>query len=627
MLKISSFKPILGLALLFLSFSAYAQQRPAPTSYRYDVDLNNIKNDAVNVTLNVASQFAKDGLTFHLPKIVPGTYSIYDFGRFVSNLKAFDASNAELEVKHDDTNAWVIPQGSRCTKITYEVEDTWDSDKDNVVFEPGGTNIEDKKNVVINNFGFFGYFEGQEKFPYYVNVAKPEKFYGSTALERIGGSATSDTYYAQDYHFLADGPIMYCEPDTMRLNVGGAKVLISVYSPNKKVSAANLAVQISKTLDAQRKYLGGTLPVDHYAFLIYLSKNGYNSGSYGALEHSYCSFYCFIEDEPSAIAQTVCDISAHEFFHVLTPLSIHSEEIQYFDFTNPKMSEHLWMYEGATEYASHLAQLKGGLTSLDHFAEVMGEKMRSSKSAFNDDLSFTEMSKNVLDTYKDQYGNVYQKGALICWCLDLKLRNLSGGTYGIQNMLHDLAKLYGKDKAFKDSELFDQIAKTTGFPEIRQFFKDYVEGSKPLPIAELLPTIGFKYEAKGIVEEVSPFGGLENPGVIGFDMAMLKLKIEDADKLDEFGKNHIGFKTGDIIVQWNGEDLGMTTINTIFGNFQKTAKAGQTLTISVLRGGKAVELKTKIVKVKMEKEHIITVGKAKRKAKKMRKAFLTNPTY
>jgi predicted metalloprotease with PDZ domain len=43
------------------------------------------------------------------------------------------------------------------------------------------------------------------------------------------------------------------------------------------------------------------------------------------------------------------DVVSHEFFHIVTPLTIHSKEIHYFDYNSPKMSN-LWMYEGVTEY-------------------------------------------------------------------------------------------------------------------------------------------------------------------------------------------------------------------------------------------------------------------------------------
>ena len=30
------------------------------------------------------------------------------------------------------------------------------------------------------------------------------------------------------------------------------------------------------------------------------------------------------------------DVVSHEFFHIVTPLTIHSNEIKYFDFNNPQ---------------------------------------------------------------------------------------------------------------------------------------------------------------------------------------------------------------------------------------------------------------------------------------------------
>ena len=43
----------------------------------------------------------------------------------------------------------------------------------------------------------------------------------------------------------------------------------------------------------------------------------------------------------------ISDIAAHEFFHVVTPLHIHSEIIENFDFETPVPSEHVWLYEGS----------------------------------------------------------------------------------------------------------------------------------------------------------------------------------------------------------------------------------------------------------------------------------------
>jgi predicted metalloprotease with PDZ domain len=60
------------------------------------------------------------------------------------------------------------------------------------------------------------------------------------------------------------------------------------------------------------------------------------------------------------LVKSMMDVVSHEFFHIVTPLSIHSKEIQDFDYNDPKMSEHLWMYEGVTEYFANLSKsIKG----------------------------------------------------------------------------------------------------------------------------------------------------------------------------------------------------------------------------------------------------------------------------
>ena len=97
-------------------------------------------------------------------------------------------------------------------------------------------------------------------------------------------------------------------------------------------------------------------------------------------------------------------------------------------------------------------------------------KDTNSKNSYNDSIPFTKMSAGVLHTYHKQFGNVYQKGALINMCLDIKLLQLSNGKYGIMNLIHDLSNKYGKQKGFKDDELFNEIGKLT-YPEIKQFLE------------------------------------------------------------------------------------------------------------------------------------------------------------
>jgi hypothetical protein len=90
-------------------------------------------------------------------------------------------------------------------------------------------------------------------------------------------------------------------------------------------------------------------------------------------------------------------------------LSIHSEEIHNFDFNKPKMSKHLWLYEGITEYFAGHMQVKHGLIELPQYIGMIQEKMMQAEQ-FNDTLPFTVMSTNALDVHKDQYGQCISEG-------------------------------------------------------------------------------------------------------------------------------------------------------------------------------------------------------------------------
>ena len=565
-------RPILILlGSLFLNFSAVSQE-----AYQVTINLKVIKKDQVKVTYQLPKT-DKNEIEFRIPKIVPGTYSISDFGRFISDFQAFDSEGNRLETTRITDNRILIKEAQRLSRISYWVDDTFDAKSKNIIFEPAGTNIEEGKNFVLNTFGFVGYLQGMKDLPYALEVIYPQGMYGASALEKKSLNDSIDLYSAPNYFDLADGPIMYAQPDTTSFDIGKTKILIAVYSPNHVLDPVFVKEQIEPTLYAQKAYLG-ELPVDRYAFIIYLFDREPLSGALGALEHSYSSFYSLPEIQPERLAQVIRGVAAHEFFHILTPLNIHSEEIGSFDFIDPKMSKHLWLYEGATEYAAGLAQVKYGDMSLDQYLDVLNQKLATSQEDYNDTLPFTELSLKCLGETKDQYGNVYEKGALIGMALDLKLLELSGGEYGIQDLTRDLSKKYGKHKSFKDNELFDVITALT-YPEIRDFFATYVEGDKPLPYADIFAKAGIIY-TPGKEETVPTLGGIEvEPIEIESDD---QLVITSIDPSNAFAKD-MKYKEGDIFAQLDGVKITPSNYNQAFQAYRDRHQEGDKVTAIVLR--------------------------------------------
>src|SRR6185436_7720672 len=127
------------------------------------------------------------------------------------------------------------------------------------------------------------------------------------------------------------------------------------------------------------------------------------------------------------------------------------------------------------------------------FLNTMMQKYQTSVETFNDTMSFTYMSKHVLeDKIHTQYSNVYEKGALIGMCLDILLRDLSNGKYGTQTLMKDLATKYGKNRSFNDADLFNDIEKFT-YPEVGTFLRKHVGGTTPLPIEAILAKAGISF--------------------------------------------------------------------------------------------------------------------------------------
>lgn len=596
--------------LIFCSTLCFAQ------SYQYSVNLNDAADDKLKVTL-ICPPVSTQEIRFFMPKIVPGTYMNSNFGKYVHDLKAFDKDGATLPANRKDDNSWTIRDAQRLYRITYSVEDTWDSQIDNQVYEMVGTSFEAGKNFVINTCGVFGYLEGMKKTPFEISFTKPEGFYAATGLKPVTTTNTADKFVCTNVDELYDSPIMYSLPDTATLKVGGADILIAVYSPNKIAHAKFIATNFEKLMKGSAAYLKGKLPVDKYAFIFYFNGEQKAIQTPGAWEHCYSSFYALPEqDEKQAIGNWI-DIAAHEFFHIVTPLTISSKEVKEFNFNEAVLSKHLWLYEGSTEYYANHMQVWAGIVTPEEFIKALEGKIKVSRLRFNDTLPLAELSRESAGKWHDEYGNIYMKGALVSACIDLYLMKLSGGQYTLRDLKHDLGILYGKDKYFQDEELYDAIEKLS-YPEIKQFLIKYVDGNAAVPYEEFFSLAGVDYLKTKIIKTI-------NTGNIRIKPEKGKLVI-DASRVNDFGMK-MGYQSGDELVSINGAAATPDNVDLLLRKFNATAKEGDTLTVQVLRkvGGKkktTVSLSQPVFKSDRQIEHVLEINPAPTPAQlEIRKAW------
>jgi predicted metalloprotease with PDZ domain len=594
----------LALSVLFaLSALTYTTSAQKKSSKEVDVtiDLNQVKNDKVMVTV-IPPSFNSNTVIFHFPKTVPGTYSIDNYGKLIDNLKAFDKKGKEMVISKTDDNSWTIKNAKSVAKITYWVNDTYDTEtghgygleqKKDDIFSPAGTNIAEGKNFMVNNHGFVGFFEDKKALtesPYNLTILHPAELYGATSLIDTDKSDTVDNFKATRYFDLTDNPIMYAKPDYETFQVDDMEILFSVYSPTGKHTAKSLLPYLEKTMRAQKAFMGPINANKRYTVLLYLSDiKKKDAEGYGALEHETSTTVVFPEMyKEDGLGEQIKDVVSHEFFHTITPLSIHSDEIQNFDYANPKMSKHLWLYEGVTEYFANLFQVNQGLIDADEFYERMTAKIRNA-ATLNDTMPFTEMSANVLvEPYKAQYLNVYEKGALIGMCVDIIIREKSNGERGILDLMKKLSKEYGVNKSFNDDELFEAITKLT-YPEVGEFLNTYVAGTTPIPYDVYFAKMGVSNAKVNL--PLNPFLKDARTALLGADPDTKELYIVADPNLNDFIKN-LGLKPGDVILSVNDKSYNFDSVYELLMESQNF-KEGDDVSIKIKRDGTESTIKGK----------------------------------
>ncbi|WP_245557694.1 peptidase M61 [Flavobacterium antarcticum] len=544
------------------------------------MDLNKITDDQVTVLVNVPTTSASS-LLYSVPKIIPGTYSEDDYGKYIVDFKAFDAKGKLLNVSKMTENSWQIADANRAKTITYKVNDTYDIEDTHEIFSPAGSNIDKGKNFMINTHAFVGYFDGFANSPYELTILHPAHLWGATAMNDLDASKKKDVFATSRYSTLVENPIMYSKPDYTTFTIQGMEILIAVYSPNGIVTAKSITPEMKKMMTAQKNFLGDFNATKKYAVLLYLADNSKpDAAGYGALEHPTATTVVMPEALPLAeLQEQLKDVVSHEFFHIVTPLSIHSKEIQNFDYNSPKMSEHLWMYEGVTEYFANLFQVNQGLISEDEFYKRMAGKIANA-STMNDMLPFTRMSANVLiKPYKDQYLNVYEKGALIAMCIDIEIREQSNGKSGILDLMKQLSKEYGTEKAFDDSELFAKITKLT-YPSVGNFLSKYVSGPTPIPYVDYFSKMGV---TKTMVATDGNLFIKEQAPLITIDPNTKEISFIPYAPLHPFLQK-IGIESGDILLSVNGKAYNLDNINDLI-MWSMSLKENDEVTFKIRRDG------------------------------------------
>lgn len=561
-------------------------QEPIETS----IDLTAMENDQLKVRVD-PGDFEQDTVLYRLPRVIPGTYMESNFGSFVEDMTAFYMDGSSAPVNPTDVNTWTLSNAPSVDYLEYNVNDTFDIENTEQAtpYSMAGTNIAEDI-YLLNLHGFVGYFEGFQENRYELNITSPTDFKSASALNIASSDTAANqittTYNADRYFEVIDNPMMYGRFTKEEFEVDGIDIVFSLYSPSGNHSAAGQRDVIYEIMSAQKDYLGDLETTDRYSIFLYMAGQSQDATNYGALEHHTSTVMVYPDYvNDNQLEEGLVDVISHEFFHIVTPLNLHSEDIRYFDYNTPTFSKHLWMYEGLTEYFASHFQIYQGLDTKEEFYEKISQKIEYAET-FNDTLSFTRMSENVLDEpYASNYINVYMKGALINMCLDIIMREESDNARNMITLMEELTDRYGSEKPFSDDALIDEIVNMT-YPEVGEFLDTHVIGSTPVNYDTYLGKVGL--EQAEVELPSSFFFADQSTPFFDVDQEEGTLSLRNDIELHSTLKD-LGAQGGDVLVSVNGEPLNLQTAQQIIGSSMSWSPDTE-LEIVVEREGEEISL-------------------------------------
>ena len=548
----------LAVAILIASLcTAAAAQAPV----RYTVSLADPAHHLVRVTINIPSGRAEHEL--QLP-VWNALYQVRDFSQYLNWIRAQDANGHVLPLTQLNASRWKISNAGDGARVEYEV----------FADDPGPFGAElNQQHAFLNFAEILIYVDDQRQSPQEIEFTNvPAGWKIASALAQTGR-----TYSAANYDHLVDSPVEISAFTEEDIQVACGTYRVVVDSPAAADAMNKIVPPIRRIVTEASRWMDDC-PFKTYTFIYHFSDS-----PGGGMEHAYSTAISLRPRSMEGNLSTFEFTTAHEFVHLWDVKRIRPQSLEPIDYTQANYTPALWFSEGADSTAAESILLRAGLLDEQHFLADLGEAITELQS---EPARLTQsVEESSLDAWLEKYPyyglpgrsiSYYNKGELLGVLLDLRLRETTDDRISLQTLFRWMNEHYAKQgKFFADSEGVRDAAEKISAADFRQFFTDYVSGTREIPWNDFFAYVGLRAESR---EEVSVDRGFD--AVQKFDQPPVVVQVQPGSAAE-----HSGLRRGDIIVQINGAPAGRD-----FENDIRAVGIGGTLRLTIGRGGAQSEL-------------------------------------
>jgi len=496
---------------------------------------------------------------------------------FIDDFKAYDEEGNLLSFAINKNDDIVIQQAKKLDYLSYSIVKSLQS---------GIVADKDNQSILLYPQFFIGYLNGMLSRDYEVTIHhKAGIFTSNPNIVKVND--TTDVIKAVNYAALSSQPIFYGKLDTLSFGKN-KQVHLSVLGEMGKRTAKNLTTLIEPLVNDFIKELDTLSLKDYHFFFYFINPKKDKNVQYGGLFHSQTALFIlpetgqFSKKHNSQIKKLV----AHELMHTLSPHHLHSQLLSNLQYTL-EQSQHLWLYEGVTEYLS----LKF-LVNHRHITEQEFWDEMAKKAVFAQRFpkySMTEISKKITTPkYRSFYLNFYNRGALTALMLDLRICYNTYGQNTLFKVTKGLAADYGEQKAFEEELFIDEFI-TKGSSDWRGIFGKYIIGKKTLKLNPYLEKIGMAFYPT-YEEDRATYGSFKIKGQ-GKEIVYFT-NVKD---------NVWGIQNNDRLLEINGEAIAsVPKFKLLF-----EPEPNELLQLTIVRNGKTLYLQGKAQTYKRKVTNVI----------------------
>lgn len=505
-----------------------------------------------------------DPLVVVMPVWTPGSYLVREYSRCVEGLRATSGAR-ELTARKLRKNAWAVSHGG-ATEVTvgYELYCNDLSVR---------TNHADASHLFLNGAATFTYAAHAPAQGAEVTVDVPESWSVESALPRAGTNPRVRS--ARDYDQLADCPVHAGHRETRRFEVQGKPHAMAIWGEAPNANWDDVVRDTSKIIETESALLGG-LPYDDYTFFWLLSAR-----SRGGLEHETSTALTI---PPSSFDDRrgyldVLSLVAHEFLHLWNIKRIRPEAMTPYRYEEENYTKLLWWFEGGTSYFDWRILRLAGLCTVDEYLEHLGDELArledtpgrrlqsAAEASFDAWIKLYRHDENTVNSTV----SYYLKGELVCAMLDVELRARTGGERGLDHVLQELWRAFGKEGRPVPEDALPAVFDRVAGCSMDDVMQPWVEGRGELPFDAVLAKMGL---------EVRRDPGRRR-GALGVRLRTSEGRAIVASVLRDRPAHHAGIDVGDEIVALGDRRVEGGKLDSVLAG----RAPGTTLEIEVAREG------------------------------------------